>query len=425
MTVGYAVIDTETTGLSPRRNRIIEIAAVGLRSDGSVEGEWSTLLNPERDLGRTDIHQITTGDILDAPYFVDIAGDLVELLRGRVIVGHNVRFDAGFVEAEYHRAGFTDAAVPYEACLCTMGLSAEVFPKASRTLETCCARVGIVNEAAHSALADARATTALFQHLVSAYGGFTMFGSRFAIEQRPTAVALPPLPCRGVACVQRGQPRTRDVPFLSRLAMQLPSVTGSAERNEYLALLDRVLIDRVLSVREADQLVQLAADLGIDRYMAVRLNTDYLASLAHVALADGQVTEDELRDLVAVAELLRLGAAAVRPALDQAQHEIMHQVESGQSATAVVEPAVSAFCLRPGDMVVFTGDMSRPREELVQMAAAAGLIPHPGVTQRVTVLVAADPDSLSGKARKAADYGIPIITETAFMRLLADVAKEH
>jgi hypothetical protein len=55
MTYGYAVVDTETTGLGPRTHRIIEIAAVGLRADGSVEDEWSTLLNPGRDLGRTDI----------------------------------------------------------------------------------------------------------------------------------------------------------------------------------------------------------------------------------------------------------------------------------------------------------------------------------------------------------------------------------
>jgi len=38
----------------------------------------------------------------------------------------------------------------------------------------------------------------------------------------------------------------------------------------------------------------------------------------------------------------------------------------------------------------------------------------------VALVIAADPDSLSGKARKAADYGIPIVTERAFAGLLDD-----
>ncbi|MDR1189878.1 MAG: hypothetical protein LBK95_20895 [Bifidobacteriaceae bacterium] len=71
-------------------------------------------------------------------------------------------------------------------------------------------------------------------------------------------------------------------------------------------------------------------------------------------------------------------------------------------------------------MIVFTGEMSRPRAALEGMARDAGLVPHPGVTKKVAVVVAADPDSLSGKARKAAGYGIPIITEAAFLRLVAN-----
>ena len=420
MTYGYAVIDTETTGLTPSNNRIIEIAAVGLRADGSIEGEWSTLLNPDRDLGRTDIHQITAHDILGAPHFTDIAGDLVGLLRDRIIVGHNVRFDAGFVEAEYRRAGYAATVVPYNACLCTMRLSAQVLPAASRTLEACCAQVGVVNEAAHSALSDARATAALFQHLASACGGFAALGSHLGVEQRLAAITLPPLSYHGVTCVHRGQPGVGDVPFLSRLAAELPPVTGPEEHNEYLALLDRALIDRVLSAREADELVRLATRLGIDRATAARLNGDYFLALVRAGLADGQVTEAEFCDLTTVAELLGLGAEAVRPALDRVWHD-MQQSPTIDVSGSVSAASASAFHLTPGDMVVFTGEMSRPREELERVATNAGLVPHPVVTKKVTVVVAADPDSLSGKARKAADYGIPIITEAAFIRLVSDM----
>ena len=419
MTYGYAVIDTETTGLTPNNNRIIEIAAVELRADGSVEDEWSTLLNPDRDLGRTDIHQITARDVLGAPHFAEIAGDLVELLRHRVIVGHNVRFDAGFVEAEYRRAGYAETAVPYDACLCTMRMSAQVLPAARRTLESCCAQVGVVNESAHSALADARATAALFQRLVSAYGGFAAFDSRFSADERLATVVLPPLVRHGVPCIHRGESSVKDVPYLSRLAAELPQATGPDEHNEYLAMLDRALIDRVLSVREADELVHVATGLGIDRPTAAHLNTNYLLGLARAAVADRQVTEAEYRDLAIVAGLLGLGKKAVGPALDQVWHNMRQQAVSGRLPN--VQAVGQTFRLHVDDLVVFTGEMSRSREELEQITINAGLMPHPGVTKKVVVVVAADPDSLSGKARKASDYGIPIITEAAFMKLMSQI----
>jgi DNA polymerase-3 subunit epsilon len=67
--------------------------------------------------------------------------------------------------------------------------------------------------------------------------------------------------------------------------------------------------------------------------------------------------------------------------------------------------------------VVFTGEMSCPREEWLTRAAG-GLMTHPSVTKAVALVVAADPDSLSAKARKAEAYGIPIVTESAFAGLL-------
>jgi len=69
-------------------------------------------------------------------------------------------------------------------------------------------------------------------------------------------------------------------------------------------------------------------------------------------------------------------------------------------------------------MVVFTGEMSVPRPVWEKRAVAAGLVPRSGVTKKVKLVVTADPDSLSGKARKAADYGIPIVTEEAFAAML-------
>ncbi|MDR1189879.1 MAG: hypothetical protein LBK95_20900 [Bifidobacteriaceae bacterium] len=310
MSPSLAVIDTETTGFPPAHNSIIEIAAVILGPDGSVEQEWSTLLNPGRDLGPVHVHGIEARDVREAPRFADIAGDLTALLRGRVIAAHQARFDAGFVQAEYQRAGHA-ATIPNDACLCTMRLASQVSPGAGRSLAACCQQVGIVNDAAHSALADARAAAGLIQRLGAGLGGLDGIVRRGGLDRRFSEVRLPPLGPTGTACVRRGTASSRHGAYLDRLAERLPPVGGPAEHNEYLALVDRVLIDRVLSAREGDQLVALAADLGIDRPAATLLNSEYLAALARAAVTDGKVTDAEFRDLATVAELLGLDAAAV------------------------------------------------------------------------------------------------------------------
>src|SRR4051812_45229645 len=82
--LGYAVVDTETTGLlTGYRHRIAEIAVIHLDPDGTPTGEWSTLVNPQRDLGPQAIHGIRAAEVRRAPTFDQIAADLVDLLQGR------------------------------------------------------------------------------------------------------------------------------------------------------------------------------------------------------------------------------------------------------------------------------------------------------------------------------------------------------
>jgi DNA polymerase-3 subunit epsilon len=75
--------------------------------------------------------------------------------------------------------------------------------------------------------------------------------------------------------------------------------------------------------------------------------------------------------------------------------------------------------LRPGDLIVFTGAMTPPREDWQREAAAAGLTVGENVTKKTRLLVAADPDSMSGKAKKARQLQIPIVHPTAYQGMLA------
>ena len=77
--------------------------------------------------------------------------------------------------------------------------------------------------------------------------------------------------------------------------------------------------------------------------------------------------------------------------------------------------------LSPGDLVVFTGEMCVPREVWESRALSAGLAVKGGVTKKTALVIAADPDSLSGKAEKARGYGIPVVSEDLFAGLLGEL----
>ena len=161
----FAVVDLETTGIYGGGNdRIIEIAIVRLRPNLEVEEEWSTLVNPERDIGRADIHGIPAGAVLHAPTFEEIAGDAGARLRDAVVVGHHLRFDIGFLAHEYGRCGMP---FPKPPGLCTLDLAYRLLPDApSRKLAYCCEQAGIRHDEEHAALGDARATAVLLARFI-------------------------------------------------------------------------------------------------------------------------------------------------------------------------------------------------------------------------------------------------------------------
>lgn len=163
-TLPFAVIDVETTGLSPTVDRIIEIAVVQCAPDGSVTAEWSTLVDPGRDPGPTHIHGITAGDLVGAPAFGTVIPALTERLAGHMVAAHNLSFDAAFIATEYSRAG-TDA--PDHPAVCTLELARVVLPGLRRySLAACAAALGIDHPDAHRALPDTRVTAAVLQAML-------------------------------------------------------------------------------------------------------------------------------------------------------------------------------------------------------------------------------------------------------------------
>lgn len=166
---GYAVVDLEATGASSRRHRVVELAVVLLGPDLEPQGEFSTLVDPQGPVGPTHIHGIEGRHLGGAPRFAGIAARLVTLLRGRVLVGHNVGCDRAFLVGEYARTGLRMPAVPE---LCTMRIAAARGPAPyGLSLRACAAAVGVTDWRPHTALGDAHATARLFAHYAPQVAG--------------------------------------------------------------------------------------------------------------------------------------------------------------------------------------------------------------------------------------------------------------
>jgi DNA polymerase III subunit epsilon len=154
---GWAVIDVETSGFRPGQARIISLAALGLGADGRVEQSVVSLLNPGVDPGPTHVHGLTAAMLEDQPQFADIVGDLVEVLRGRTLVAHNVAFDYAFLAAE---AELTEAELPVETVMCTLELARRLdLGLGNLRLETLAAHWGVPQERPHDAFDDASVLT--------------------------------------------------------------------------------------------------------------------------------------------------------------------------------------------------------------------------------------------------------------------------
>lgn len=190
---------------------------------------------------------------------------------------------------------------------------------------------------------------------------------------------------------------------------------GEPVVDAYFAMLEDALLDRQISATEGDALIELAHNLGLHKNEIVALHLSYLRDLAREAWADQVVTGEERNDLLTVATLLALEPTVVETILDEERDAV--QVPAQRR-----ERKVCGLVLRPGDKVVLTGDMKRGRAEIVAEAAAAGVRVTGSVSKQTRVLAAADSDSLSGKAKRARECGVPVVSEDAFLRALARLA---
>jgi DNA polymerase-3 subunit epsilon len=408
----FAVIDVETTGLNPyRHDRIVEVAVVLVSPEKRLSTKFTTLINPERDIGPTSIHGLTATDIVNAPRFVDVAGELMDVLRCTVaLAGHNVRFDASFLQCEYKRIG---VEVPLCKLIDTMHLAG------GGSLAECCSEYHVrFKGQAHSALNDARATAALLEKLISI--------SPSALDRYKPFESLkwPDLQSQCVVNVlPRGRLKEAEdlIPsYIQRLADRLSPLTSDtvchAGEQDYRALLWRVLEDGRIEDTESDSLVDVATHWGLSFGEIEAIHFDYLTRLAEASWKDRYITDAERRELLTVGQLLGFGKLS-----DEKLNDLFRSTER---PTALIREQEPTECL-VGKSICFTGECQCSlrgnlisREMAEKLVTEKGLIVVPSVTKKLDLLVVADPNTQSGKAKKARQYGIRVIHEPTLWRLL-------
>lgn len=151
------VLDTETTGLDPRKgDRLIEIGCVEIVNRIPTGREFHCFINPERDVPAEAeaVHGLSTQFLLDKPLFADVARDFTDFIAGDMLVIHNAAFDVGFLNMELERLKF--ASISMSRVVDTLQLARRKHPAGPNNLDALCKRYGIDNSKRikHGALMD-------------------------------------------------------------------------------------------------------------------------------------------------------------------------------------------------------------------------------------------------------------------------------
>ncbi len=164
----FVIFDVETTGLSPQAgDRVVEIAALKIKNFEPID-EFQTLINPERpiSLAAFEVNRIAPEMLADAPKACDVLPALISFIGDATLIGHNIRFDLGFLHHELHRAGLLKKH-RYQG-VDTVRIARQVMPQLGRypLWRVACA-LGVQDVQQHRAMADVKMTFQVFVKLIA------------------------------------------------------------------------------------------------------------------------------------------------------------------------------------------------------------------------------------------------------------------
>jgi len=192
-------LDTETTGLSPREHRLVELACVEV-VDRTLTGKvFHEYLNPERVVGAdaVNVHGLSSAFLANKPLFGQVAERFLDFVRGAEVVIHNAPFDLGFIN---HELALLDAVrgtshgrlEDHAASItCSLKMARKAYPGQKNNLDALCTRLKIMNtrKDLHGARIDA-------ETLVHVYFAMTRAQGNLGLGTTPIPEGVRPVPPR-------------------------------------------------------------------------------------------------------------------------------------------------------------------------------------------------------------------------------------
>ena len=183
------VLDTETTGLSPKSgDRIVEIGCVELVNHLPTGERFHEYINPERDMPEQAqaVHGLSEEFLSDKPLFADVSKAFDDFIGSSPLIIHNAEFDLGFLNAERDRLDFEP--IPMDRAIDTVQMARRKFPGSKASLDALCRRfqIDISDRDVHGALKDAKLLAEVYLELI----GGRQQGMELAAETTIAATAL-------------------------------------------------------------------------------------------------------------------------------------------------------------------------------------------------------------------------------------------
>lgn len=163
----FVVFDVETTGLSPAYgDRIIEIAALRIKNLKFLDS-FHSLINPERPIswGAQRVNGISDEMVAQAPTAKQILPEFLRFIEGACLVGHNLRFDLGFLKHELERM---DSSLEKFPSVDTLKMARSFIPYlSSYSLLSVASALEVGYAQKHRAMADVEMTGHVFKKLLT------------------------------------------------------------------------------------------------------------------------------------------------------------------------------------------------------------------------------------------------------------------
>lgn len=217
------VLDTETTGLDPRKgDRLVEIAGIEIGNLMPTGRSFHKYINPERDMPEEAyrIHGLSGDFLKDKPKFADICEEFIDFIGDAKLVIHNAEFDMKFINAEL--AMISRPPIEMARIVDTLALARRKHPGAPNSLDALCARYKIDNShrTRHGALLDSELLAEVYLELM----GGRQSTLALAVNQKSQTPGA--------------QQHAAQREYLSQRATEIASTLAAEEYEEHLKLVE-------------------------------------------------------------------------------------------------------------------------------------------------------------------------------------------